>query len=159
MSLQKVEVTKIHTPGNFVAASFAEVLSWCDYACSEVKTETILSGVEKCYMSADPGDEFEVEAAPEAMEIEVSDKQKEEKKIRKKIVAVKSKSAEELKRWAAKKERARKKFERQKKKESNAEEEIAKKISQATGSEAKESSEKAKQAKAEEIENETNKWL
>ena len=108
MSLQKVEVTKIHTPGNFVAASFAEVLSWCDYACSEVKTETILSGVEKCYMSADPGDEFEVEAAPEAMEIEVSDKQKEEKKIRKKIVAVKSKSAEELKRLEAKKERARK---------------------------------------------------
>ena len=36
-----------------------------------MKTETILSGVEKCCMSADPGEEFEVEAAPEAMEIEL----------------------------------------------------------------------------------------
>ena len=101
--------------GNFVAASFTEVLSWCDYAWQEVKTETILSGVKKCYMSADPGEEFEVEAAPEVMEIEASEKKP--KKERKKIVAVKSKSPEELKRLAAKKERARKKLERQQKKE------------------------------------------
>ena len=46
-----------------------------------MKTETILSGVEKCYMSADPVEKFEVEVAPEAMEIEVSkDKAKTEKK-------------------------------------------------------------------------------
>ena len=67
-----------------------------------------MSGVEKCYMSADPGEEFEVEAAPETMEIEDSkDKAKKEKK---KIVAVKSKSVAELQRLATKKERARKKF-------------------------------------------------
>ena len=98
--------------GNFIAASCTEVLSWCAYARDEVKMETILSGVEKCYMSADPGEEFEVEAAPETMEIEDSkDKAKKEKKN---IVAVKSKSVAELQRLATKKERARKKIQMQK---------------------------------------------
>ena len=72
--------------------------------------ETILSGVEKCYMSANPGPEFEVEAAPEMMKVE-------KKKAKKKIVAVKSKSPAEMARLAKKKERARKKLEAEKKKE------------------------------------------
>ena len=53
-----------------IAADFVTILSWCEYAWIEVKKETILSGVKKCYMSADPGPEFEVEPAPEKMEIE-----------------------------------------------------------------------------------------
>ena len=93
---------------NFIAAIFTEVLSWRAYGWDQVKTETILSGVEKCYVSVDPGERFEVEVAPEAMEIEVSkDKVKKEKKN---IIAVKSKSVAELQRLATKKERARKKF-------------------------------------------------
>ena len=56
--------------GNFIAADFVTILSWCEYAWNEVKKETILSGVKKCYMSADPGLEFDVEPVPEKMEIE-----------------------------------------------------------------------------------------
>ena len=97
--------------GNFVAASFTEVLSWCVYAWKEVKKETILSGVQKCYMSADPGPEFEVEAVPEKMEIEP---RKEKNKKRKKVVAVKSKSPAEMSRLAKKKERAKKKSAKEK---------------------------------------------
>ena len=50
--------------GNFIAADFVTMLSWCAYTWGAVK-ETILSGVAKCYMSADPGPKFEVEAKPE----------------------------------------------------------------------------------------------
>ena len=67
-----------------------------------MKKETILSGVKKCYMSADPGPEFEVEAAPEKMEIEGKKKAKKEKK---KVVAVKSKSPAELSRLAKSQEK------------------------------------------------------
>ena len=56
--------------GNFVAASFTDILSWCDYAWKSVDKETILKGVDKCYMSADPGEEFEVDPAPEKMDVE-----------------------------------------------------------------------------------------
>ena len=86
--------------GNFVAADWLTILSWCTYAWNEVKKETILSGMKKCYMSADPGPEFAVEPAPEKMDIDK--KAKEEKK---KIVAVKSKSPKEMERMAKKKER------------------------------------------------------
>ena len=99
--------------GNFIAADFVTVLSWCAYAWGEVKKETILSGVAKCYMSADPGPKFEVEAKPEEMQIEREEKKK---KQRKKIVVVKSKTLAELERLAKKKERARKKIERERKK-------------------------------------------
>ena len=71
-----------------------------------MKKETILSGVKKCYMSADPGPEFDVEPAPEKMDIDEQAKQE-----KKKIVAVKSKSPKEMERLAKKKERARKKKE------------------------------------------------
>ena len=33
--------------GNFVAADFTTILSWCTHAWEEVKKETILSGVQK----------------------------------------------------------------------------------------------------------------
>ena len=88
--------------GNFIAADFTTILSWCTYAWKEVKRETILSGVKKCYMSSDPGPEFDVEAAPEKMEVE----KKAAKKPKKKIVAGKSKSPAEMERLAKKKERA-----------------------------------------------------
>ena len=62
--------------GNFVAADFQTILSWCTYAWKEVKRETILSGVNKCYMSADLGPEFDVEPAPEKMEVDKKGKKK-----------------------------------------------------------------------------------
>ena len=36
--------------GNLIAASFTTVFSWYAFAWNEVKKETILSGVKKCYM-------------------------------------------------------------------------------------------------------------
>ena len=50
---------------NFVAASFQDILSWFDYAWKSVKKETILSEVERCFMSTDTGKGFEVDHAPE----------------------------------------------------------------------------------------------
>ena len=47
--------------GNFVAADFTTILSWCAYDWNSVKTEAILSGVEKCDMCSDLGKQFEVE--------------------------------------------------------------------------------------------------
>ena len=94
--------------GNCVAADFVTVLSWVANPWKSVEKKTILSGVEKCYMSANPGPEFEVEAKPEEMKVEKA------KKERKKIVTVKSKSPAELARLAKKKERTRKKLERAK---------------------------------------------
>ena len=41
-----------------------------------MKKETILSGVNKCYMSADPGPEFDVEPAPEKIEVYKKGKKK-----------------------------------------------------------------------------------
>ena len=93
--------------GNFVAADWLTILSWCTYAWKEVKKETILSGVKKCYMSADPGPEFDVEPAPENMDID-----KKAEKEKKKIAAVQSRSPKEMEKMAKKKERARKKKER-----------------------------------------------
>ena len=97
--------------GNFVAADFPTMVSWCTQAWKEVKKETILSGVMKCYMSADPGPEFDVELAPEKMDVE-----KKAQRQKKKIVAVKSKSPAGMERMAKKKERSRKKKERARKK-------------------------------------------
>ena len=101
---------------NFITSDVVTVLSWCAYAWGEVKNETILSGVAKRYLSADPGPKLEVEAKPEAMQIEGEEKKKNQKKKKKKIVVVKSKTLAELERLAKKKERARKKIERAKKK-------------------------------------------
>ena len=55
--------------GNFIAADFTTTLSWCTYAWKEVRKETILSGVKKCYMTSVPGPEFDVEAAPEKLKV------------------------------------------------------------------------------------------
>ena len=65
--------------GNFVAADFTTILSWCAYAWNSVKTETIVSGVEKCYMSSDLGKTFEVEPETEKMKIEDEAKEMKEK--------------------------------------------------------------------------------
>ena len=109
MHLQILQIAHVYTSFDFwknrkVAADFQTILSWCTYAWKEVKKETILSGVNKCYMSADPGPEFDVEPAPEKMEVD-----KKEKKETKKVIAFKSKSAAEMERLTKKKERARKK--------------------------------------------------
>ena len=85
--------------GNYVAADFMTILSWCAYAWDSVKTETIVSGVEKCYMSSDPGKEFEVEPEPEKMKIEDEAKEKKEKK---KIQVRKSKYPAEMERFKKK---------------------------------------------------------
>ena len=103
---------------NFIAADFVTILPWCAHAWGEVKKETILSGVEKCYMNADPGPKFEIETKPEAMKMEGQKKKK--NRYKKRIVVVKSKSRAELERLAKKKERARKKIEMEKKKLENA---------------------------------------
>ena len=96
--------------GNFVCASFLEILSWCTKAWDSVARSTILSGVEKCYMNADPGDAFDV---AERMEIEGKAKPK-TPSVPKKIKVVKSKSPAELERLKKKEERARRKLERAK---------------------------------------------
>ena len=62
--------------GNFVAADFQTTLSCCTYAWKEVKKESILSGVKKCYMSTDPGPELDVEPAPEKMDVDKKAKKK-----------------------------------------------------------------------------------
>ena len=98
--------------GNYVMADFTTILDWCAYAWDSVKTETIVSGVEKCYMSSNPGKEFEVEPEPEKMKIEDEAKAKKDKK---KIQVRKSKSPAEMKRFKMKIERARKRLERAKK--------------------------------------------
>ena len=93
--------------GNFVAADWLTIRSWCTYTWKEEKKEIIFSGVKKCYMSADPGPEFDVEPAPENMNID-----KTSEKEKKKIIAVKSKLSKEMEKMAKKKHRARKKKER-----------------------------------------------
>ena len=93
--------------GNFVAADWLTIRSWCTYTWKEEKKEIIFSGVKKCYMSADPGPEFDVEPAPENMNID-----KKSEKEKKKIVAVKSKLSNDMEKMAKKKQRARKKKER-----------------------------------------------
>ena len=98
--------------GNYVMADFTTILDWCAYAWDSVKTETIVSGVEKCCMSSNPGKEFEVEPEPEKMKIEDEAKAKKDKK---KIQVRKSKSPAEMKRFKMKIERARKRLERAKK--------------------------------------------
>ena len=55
--------------GNFVPADWLTILSWCTYVWKEMKKGTILSGVKKCYMSADPGPESDVEPTLEKMDI------------------------------------------------------------------------------------------
>ena len=98
--------------GKYVAADFTTIISWCTYDGDSVKMETIVSGVEKCYTSSDPGKEFEVEPKPEKMKIEDEAKETKEKK---KIQFRKSKSPAEMERFKKKKERARKRLERAKK--------------------------------------------
>ena len=98
--------------GNFVAAGFLDILSWVTKAWDSVKVQTILNGVVKCYMSSEPGMEFEVEPRPEEMKVDSKNAKKEKKKIK----VMKSKSPAAMALLAAKEERARKKAEREKKK-------------------------------------------
>ena len=96
--------------GNRVAAGFLEILKWCEKARKAVKRETILLGVEKCFMTSEPGPKFDVESKPEPMEIEVKPKAAKEKK---KIVVVKSKTPAEMERMALSKARRKKRIERE----------------------------------------------
>ena len=117
--------------GNYVAADFMTILSWCAYAWDSVKTETIVSGVEKCYMSSDPGKEFEVEPEPEKMKIEDEAKEKKEKK---KIQVRKSKYPAEMERFKKKEGEGEKETgtskEAEEAKKSNAKEAKSKEVSQ-----------------------------
>ena len=95
---------------NYVPVNFLDILSWLSKAWESVKKETILNGVEKCYMSAEPGEKFDVEPAPEEMKVE------KEKKEKKKIKVAKSKSEAELIRFAAKMKRKKMKLLREQRK-------------------------------------------
>ena len=101
--------------GNYVAAGFLDVLSWCDFAWKSVEKDTILSGVERCYMGSDPGEEHEVEARPEPMQVEGAPKKK-----KKKIKVVKSKSPPEMARMELKERRSQLKLERERKRAARA---------------------------------------
>ena len=98
--------------GNRVAANFLDILRWCEKARLSVKRETILANVEKCYMTSEPGEKFDVEPKPESMQIEEAAKSN-----KKKVVVVKSKTPEQMAKLELKKERKKKRLEREKRKQ------------------------------------------
>ncbi len=96
--------------GNRVPAGFLQILDWCDKVLLTVKKETILAKIGQCFMTSELGPVFNVEPEPEAMKIDKKPGKK------KKIVVVKSKTPEEMKRLAKKKDNKRKKLGREKRK-------------------------------------------
>lgn len=137
---------------NRVAADFLTALGWVQKAFDAVKPETILSGVEQCYMNETPGEAIEVEddpeppkpaadgtgngkeivvvksRTPERLQMIAEKKEKEEAKIRKREAAKRKKEAARKRKEAAKQKRQEAKKKKEAAKAAAAAKRAAKKV-------------------------------
>ena len=104
-SIQKVETVILPKSKNRVPADYVTVLSWCKAVLEKVSKKTILEQIDQCYINPDPE---EIELSDVEEEVKTPTKPKKEKKARRKIVALKSKTTEALEKLNLKKERKRK---------------------------------------------------